>query len=288
MKKNIELLMAKRFAELTVVNLDAVMKDDSLTDKEFNSIREAHDSIASARDTIVRLTKPQRMVSAEAKENGYDESEDEKIRKKLIHLVNKSNEYGGYALHKWEADEMLAWLEKQGENPICKVKIGEKYKCIASPRYSCFFIGDVYEVTDDFIAKLINLCSDCFVLLEEQGTSYTKRDVDDAYVEGMAFAKNELEKQGEQKSAWSKMDEEILSNAIFFIREYQTPTRNKTMLSVAKEAEDWLKSLEQRHNWKPTSAQMKALDSAIDEFDGYPEFGSLVSLKKDLEKLKGE
>jgi TusA-related sulfurtransferase len=31
--------------------------------------------------------------------------------------------------------------------------------------------------------------------LEKQGTSYTKRDVDDAYVEGMAFAKNELEKQ---------------------------------------------------------------------------------------------
>lgn len=40
--------------------------------------------------------------------------------------------------------------------------------------------------------------------------------------------------------------------------------------------------------WKPTSAQMEALDSAIDEFDGYPEFGSLVSLKEDLEKLKEE
>ena len=35
--------------------------------------------------------------------------------------------------------------------------------------------------------------------LEKQGESYTKKDVDDAYVEGMAFAKNELEKQGEQK-----------------------------------------------------------------------------------------
>ncbi len=33
--------------------------------------------------------------------------------------------------------------------------------------------------------------------LEKQGESYTKRDVDDAYVEGMAFAKNELKKQGE-------------------------------------------------------------------------------------------
>lgn len=76
MKKNIELLMAKQFAELAVCNLDAVMKDDSLTDKEFNDIREAHDSIASAYDTIKRLTKPQRMVSAEAKEIGYGESDE--------------------------------------------------------------------------------------------------------------------------------------------------------------------------------------------------------------------
>lgn len=41
------------------------------------------------------------------------ESEDENIIKKLIHLVKKSHEQGGYALHKWEADKMLDWLEKQ-------------------------------------------------------------------------------------------------------------------------------------------------------------------------------
>ena len=57
MKKNIELLMVKQFAELAVCNLDAVMKDDSLTDKEYNNIREAHDSIASARDILERLTE---------------------------------------------------------------------------------------------------------------------------------------------------------------------------------------------------------------------------------------
>lgn len=32
----------------------AMDEDDSLTDKEFNAIREAHDSIASARDIIER------------------------------------------------------------------------------------------------------------------------------------------------------------------------------------------------------------------------------------------
>ena len=57
MKKNIELLMSIQFADLAVCNLDAVMEDDSLSDKEYNNIREAHDSIASARDIIERLTK---------------------------------------------------------------------------------------------------------------------------------------------------------------------------------------------------------------------------------------
>ena len=37
--------------------------------------------------------------------------------------------------------------------------------------------------------------------LEKQGESYTKKDVDDAYLKGISDAKNELEKQGEQKTA---------------------------------------------------------------------------------------
>jgi hypothetical protein len=38
--------------------LNSVMNsDESLTDKEYNSIREAHDYIASAHDIIERLTK---------------------------------------------------------------------------------------------------------------------------------------------------------------------------------------------------------------------------------------
>ena len=43
------------------------------------------------------------------------ESEDEKIKNRLIKLIKMSSEVGGFALHKWEADEMLAWLEKQGK-----------------------------------------------------------------------------------------------------------------------------------------------------------------------------
>ena len=68
--------------------------------------------------------------------------------------------------------------------------------------------------------------------LEKQGQTFTKKDVDDAYLKGVCDAKQELEKQGEQKPAdvrtigywhvedveqnhtWSKEDEEMLKMVI--------------------------------------------------------------------------
>jgi hypothetical protein len=56
------------------------------------------------------------------------ESEDERVRQRFINLVKMSSEVGGFALHKWEADEMLAWLEKQGEMDMKSYKAAEDEK----------------------------------------------------------------------------------------------------------------------------------------------------------------
>ena len=47
--------------------------------------------------------------------------------------------------------------------------------------------------------------------------------------------------------------------------------------------ENWLKSLRPQ-NWKPSDEEINVLDKVIDEYDGYPEFDSLVSLKNNLKK----
>ena len=55
-----EIKLYKAALHLAGINslLHTVMdSDNTLTDKEYNSIREAHDSIASARDVLERLTK---------------------------------------------------------------------------------------------------------------------------------------------------------------------------------------------------------------------------------------
>ena len=79
--------------------------------------------------------------------------------------------------------------------------------------------------------------------LEKQGTSYTKRDVDDAYVEGMTFAKNELEKQ---KPTWSEEDEEIVTGIINDIQERLEDYPIEQLADIYFKEIKWLKSLKNR------------------------------------------
>lgn len=91
-----------------------------------------------------------------------------------------------------------------------------------------------------------------------------------------------LENQGEQNPAeWSEKDESLRLRTIGALETCKIGSPTKCV----DEQINWLKSLKQRYTWKPSDEQMEALDSVIDEYDGYPEFDSLVSLKNDLSKL---
>jgi hypothetical protein len=57
-KSRLNLLMANlRLALCNWLLSKAMDEDNTLTDKEYNSIREAHDYISNARDILERLTK---------------------------------------------------------------------------------------------------------------------------------------------------------------------------------------------------------------------------------------
>lgn len=88
--------------------------------------------------------------------------------------------------------------------------------------------------------------------LEKQGETFTKKDVDNAYIEGMAFAKDELEKQ---KPTWSEEDERLCSCLIKEQEESLDNVRNdkyghseiiSDLKDMYHERIDWLKSLKQR------------------------------------------
>ena len=60
MKSRSKLILGIIYPRLDIANklLSTVMdKDNTLTDKEYNSIREAHDYISNARDILERLIK---------------------------------------------------------------------------------------------------------------------------------------------------------------------------------------------------------------------------------------
>ena len=64
--------------------------------------------------------------------------------------------------NKMVTDLIMSDDGKGEQKPANKIQIGKKYKCIASPRYTTFMIGQVYKPNDKFLCSLMNLCSDCF------------------------------------------------------------------------------------------------------------------------------
>ena len=141
------------------------------------------------------------------------ESGDERIRKRLIFDFQalEKTEWGGL-----EVKDILAWLEK--------LKVFAEH-------------GDgLYHFGNNVFTYVGNPTWDNVSWLEKQGTSYTKMDVDDAFFEGMAFAKNELEKQ---KPAWSKKDDVMVHDILGWLPAKSRPEYNQRRV-------DWLKSLKGR------------------------------------------
>ena len=106
-----------------------------------------------------------------------------------------------------------------------------------------------------------------------------------------------LEKQGEQKPAWSEEDERICQcliedqeNALDEVRndKYGHSEIISDLKEMYRERIDWLKSLKPQNRWKPSDKQIEALLSEVEAWTkGCPKQVILESLYNDLKKLKG-
>ena len=100
--------------------------------------------------------------------------------------------------------------------------------------------------------------------------------------EKLELRKIEAEELTEQKSVWSKKDENYLKNAIGIFENWKE--RNLVMdihPSVPQKYIDWLKSLKDRYTWKPSDVQMDALENAVND-----KWHDKSLLKELLEQLK--
>ena len=192
------------------------------------------------------------------------ESEDERIRKKLIHLVTKSHEQGGYALHKDEAEDMIAWLKKQGEQKL-NVNDNAKEMFIKALERVEEQNAKGYKLTDcdknswweDF--KNYTSCT-----IEQKPTGWSEKliaDVfemvglakivreqeNDALTRALQFAMIELAKYSvvpQIRQEWSEEDDRMLDKCIKAACSNYYPGISSVR--------DWLKSLKERYAWKPS------------------------------------
>lgn len=240
------------------------------------------------------------------------ESEDERIRKELIHLVKKSCEQGGYALHKYEADRMLAWLEKQGEqNPTDKTKpkfnVGkwitngdytwseedEKYLNSIIKRTVAYGDSSVYGLIKDDIDWLKSL---------KERVQPQNNITDEELAQAKKDSYNDTLNKIEYHSGDPTFDDGW-SSAIWYLkkrnampqkqREPEVEWNEKDeanlneALSYIKDdtLKEFIKSLRPQKQWKPSEEQLKSLKGVIDVgyFTSYP--NSLETLYEQLKQL---
>lgn len=195
-----------------------------------------------------------------------EEQEDEKIRKEIIDYI-KTGTY-----HK----SWIAWLEKQKD---CVHIKKDWFEHLKQSWYKEGFIDGKYSggtskeraINDATILKeLIGFLENETPKLQHDITQY-------ANWLKIQFAPNE--KQGEQKPAWTPMDEQRVENLLAIIEGHGYPGE------VA-----WLNSLKDRvhpkSQWKPSERQIMCLQDALSDYHrrGY-KAETLETLLKQLKQL---
>lgn len=107
------------------------------------------------------------------------ESDDERIRKEILEYIDKAT----------GCKEWIAWLKKQNHD-------GKKWM------YEDVYLKEKEQLIQDGIDEVLE--NPQKYGLEKQGETFTKRDIDDAYLKGICDAKRELEKQDDTNETINK------------------------------------------------------------------------------------
>lgn len=165
-------------------------------------------------------------------------SEDERIRKELVNFFSDKDESDYEGLH--PRTEIIAWLEKQGEQKPAKITDWNSH----DSSMQLTLMRDIEQVSfiskeaKDERIKWLNSLDDRFVL--------------------------------EQKPTWSEEDELMLLSIIQSL---------KLTNGAAQTKIDWLKSLKERYTWKPSDMELEVLRLAAEK-DGTCLMGLYEQLKK--------
>ena len=203
------------------------------------------------------------------------EDNDERIKNSLINLIKMSSEVGGFALHKWEADEMLTWLDKQGEKKSVEENKGNIGGISSNPEWS--------EEDKDF---MYNTLSNLTELKDRYGEEYGKVG---KCIDWLKSIKGRIGCKANCTTTkeWSEEDSIRLQRIIDFLW-YNRKGDTDTIYQQEQDI-DWLKSLRPQNRWKPSDEQMEALDWQVENTSVSSwQYKATKELLEDLKKLKEE
>lgn len=205
------------------------------------------------------------------------ESEDERIRKGLIAIITDFESLSLQKNYSLSREDMLAWLEKQGEKPQGKSAL-EAINEEKVDNQNCVKPADTIE-SSAFKDKLLELFQKFRYIKECVPTNGDIIDYVDAHIQELIDTI--------QNKSWSEEDENMIEAALRFAHEY-----GRHGLWA------WLKGLKDRvkpkTTWKPSDEQMDALEHFVRSIgeSGYasPHDNNtklVYSLLSDLKKLRG-
>lgn len=169
------------------------------------------------------------------------ESEDEVIRKVLIDYFNRykeQEECGVKTFYGIPTDNILAWLEKQGERKVVVPK---------------FRVGDTirHKSGDDTSYTIIDIVNGNYLCERNHAWSISSQD----YFELV-----------EQKPVeWNEEDEEMLDGIIVDIEVLKGQNTTKDGRALYQKEIDWIKSIRPQNRWKPSDEMLEALYRVIPE-----------------------
>ena len=159
------------------------------------------------------------------------ESEDERIRGNIIATIHL---YYGEPLE-YEAKEMIAWLEKQGEQKPADTEKGAKGNDREIP-------NSAWSEEDETKIKSIIALLKSPSLCAMDGN----KGIIDENIKYLNTLKERVQPQPKQE--WSEEDEKTVNDIMWIIEAYRKNGFNETHLQIANNSETWLKSLRPQ-NW---------------------------------------
>ena len=206
------------------------------------------------------------------------ELNDEGIRKVIYGLISiQPSQFFDNGFSKYE---MLAWLEKQGEQKPSD----EDMKEALQTEYEKGRADAIAEMRKGWSEKEKQMCADIIEAIKRSGIfkEAYKREL----VDWLKSIKNRVIPQSKQE--WSEEDENIISDTEVWLDtlcDYLKDSSSEC-IPMVKEIISKLKSLKDRYTWKPSDKQIVALRWILNNIPYCTHKEEISELLEQLKKLK--